>query len=169
MGVSPRLLESLRVRVVLLVFISLTVPSRPVWAQSLPVLAQAKAGGQYDEKASGQRYRRNGHGVRISCSAPGSLRNPERRERFGPDGVRVLPVLGSAGLQNVNDVLFLRTWTWLRRRGQSSTPEEEGSGLYANVEQRVHNHEALQFRVSCSRAKRIKSYDDLKGKRVNFN
>jgi TRAP-type uncharacterized transport system substrate-binding protein len=88
-----------------------------------------------------------------------------------PDGVRVLPVLGVGGLQNLNDVLFLQgidmgvvdedNLTLLKARDPQ---------LYANIEQRVQYITKLynsEFHVLARSD--IKSYDDLRGKKVSFN
>jgi TRAP-type uncharacterized transport system substrate-binding protein len=88
-----------------------------------------------------------------------------------PDGVRVLPVLGVGGLQNLNDVLFLKNIDMgvvdednlrlLKRRDPQ---------LYANIEQRVQYITKLynsEFQIVARNE--IKSYQDLRGKKVNFN
>jgi len=88
-----------------------------------------------------------------------------------PDGLRVLPVLGVGGLQNLNDVLFLKgidmgvvdedNLRLLKRRDPQ---------LYANIEQRVQYITKLynsEFHVLARNE--IRSYDDLRGKKVNFN
>src|SRR5438552_7351007 len=88
-----------------------------------------------------------------------------------PDGIRVLPVLGVGGLQNLNDVLFLKgidmgvvdedNLRLLKRRDPQ---------LYANIEQQVQYITKLynsEFHVLARNE--IRSYDDLRGKKVNFN
>jgi uncharacterized protein len=88
-----------------------------------------------------------------------------------PGGIRVLPVLGVGGLQNLNDVLFLKNiemgvvdednLRMLKRRDPQ---------LYANIEQQVQYITKLyksEFQVLARND--IKSLDDLRGKRVNFN
>jgi uncharacterized protein len=88
-----------------------------------------------------------------------------------PDGLRVLPVLGVGGLQNLNDVLFLKNvdmgvvdednLAMLRKRDPQ---------LYAGIEQNVQYITKLynsEFHVVARNE--IKSYDDLRGKKVNFN
>jgi uncharacterized protein len=88
-----------------------------------------------------------------------------------PDGIRVLPVLGVGGLQNLNDVLFLKgidmgvvdedNLRLLKRRDPQ---------LYANIEQRVQYITKLynsEFHVLARND--IKGYEDLRGKKVNFN
>ncbi len=88
-----------------------------------------------------------------------------------PDGMRVLPVLGVGGLQNLNDVLFLKgidmgvvdedNLRLLKRRNPQ---------LYANIEQRVQYITKLynsEFHILARNE--IRSYEDLRGKKVNFN
>jgi len=88
-----------------------------------------------------------------------------------PDGIRVLPVLGVGGLQNLNDVLFLKgidmgvvdedNLTLLKRRDPQ---------LYANIEQSVQYITKLynsEFHVLARND--IKTFDDLRGKKVSFN
>jgi len=58
---------------------------------------------------------------------------------LGPDGVRVLPVLGVGGLQNVNDVLFLKNMDMaVVDEDNLRLLKKKDPVLYANVEQRVH-------------------------------
>src|SRR5216684_1942611 len=141
-----------------LFLVCLTVPLRPVLAQGPPVLVQSqKPAVSYDEK------KRQANDIAVTVMVSGisctcarfaeDIRNVVND--LGPDGVRVLPVLGVGGLQNVNDVLFLK---------------KKDPGLYANVEQRVQYITKLynsEFHVLARNE--IKSYDDLKGKKVNFN
>src|ERR1700686_5042209 len=88
-----------------------------------------------------------------------------------PDGIRVLPTLGVGGLQNLNDVLFLKgidmgvvdedNLTLLKKRDPQ---------LYANIEQSVQYITKLynsEFHVLARSD--IKSFDDLRGKKVSFN
>ena len=90
---------------------------------------------------------------------------------LGPDGVRVLPVLGVGGLQNVNDVLFLKNMDMaVVDEDNLRLLKKKDPVLYANVEQRVQYITKLynsEFHVLARNE--IKSYDDLKGKKVNFN
>ena len=86
---------------------SLAVPLGPALAQS------QKPAVSYDEK------KRQANDIAVTVVVSGisctcarfteDIRNVVND--LGPDGVRVLPVLGVGGLQNVNDVS--RTWTWL--------------------------------------------------------
>jgi TRAP-type uncharacterized transport system substrate-binding protein len=88
-----------------------------------------------------------------------------------PDGIRVLPTLGVGGLQNLNDVLFLKgidmgvvdedNLVLLKKRDPQ---------LYANIEQSVQYITKLynsEFHVLARSD--IKTFDDLRGKKVSFN
>jgi hypothetical protein len=94
---------------------SLVVPSRPVLAQSQKPVAQSQKPISYDEK------KRQANDIAVTVVVSGisctcarfteDIRNVVND--LGPDGVRVLPVLGVGGLQNLNVCCFSRTWTWL--------------------------------------------------------
>ena len=90
---------------------------------------------------------------------------------LGPDGLRVLPVLGVGGLQNLNDVLFLKNVDMaVVDEDNLRLLKKKDPVLYANVEQRVQYITKLynsEFQVLARND--IKSYDDLRGKKVNFN
>jgi hypothetical protein len=92
-----------------LLLATLAVPLRPALAQS-----QKPAVGYEEKKRQANDIAVTVVVSGISCTCARfteDIRNVVND--LGPDGVRVLPVLGVGGLQNVNDVLFLRTWTWL--------------------------------------------------------
>jgi TRAP-type uncharacterized transport system substrate-binding protein len=88
-----------------------------------------------------------------------------------PDGLRVLPVLGVGGLQNLNDVLFLKGIDMgVVDEDNLRLLKKRDPVLYANVEQRVQYITKLynsEFHVLARND--IKSYDDLRGQKVNFN
>ncbi len=88
-----------------------------------------------------------------------------------PDGLRVLPVIGVGGLQNLNDVLFLKGIDMgVVDADNMRLLKKRDPQLYANIEQRVHYITKLynsEFHVVARND--IKSYDDLRGKKVNFN
>jgi uncharacterized protein len=88
-----------------------------------------------------------------------------------PDGLRVLPVLGVGGLQNLNDVLFLKGIDMgVVDEDNLRLLKKRDPVLYANVEQRVQYITKLynsEFHVLARDD--IKSYDDLRGQKVNFN
>src|SRR5258705_12032587 len=150
-----------------LFLISLTVPSRPVLAQS------QKQAVSYDEK------KRQANDIAVTVMVSGisctcarfteDIRNVVND--LGPDGVRVLPVLGVGGLQNVNDVLFLKNMDMaVLDEDNLRLLKKKDPVLYANVEQRVQYITKLynsEFHVLARNE--INSYDDLKGKKVNFN
>jgi uncharacterized protein len=88
-----------------------------------------------------------------------------------PDGIRVLPVSGVGGLQNLQDVLFLKGIDMgVVDEDNLQLLKKRDPGLYANIEQSVQYITKLynsEFHV-LARAD-IKSYDDLRGKKVSFN
>jgi TRAP transporter TAXI family solute receptor len=90
---------------------------------------------------------------------------------LNPDGIRVLPVLGVGGLQNVNDVLFLKSIDMgVVDEDNLRLLKKKDPVLYANIEQRVQYITKLynsEFHIVARND--IKSYDDLRGKKVNFN
>src|SRR5579862_2152889 len=90
---------------------------------------------------------------------------------LSPDGIRILPVLGVGGLQNVNDVLFLKNIDMgVVDEDNLRLLKQKDPVLYANIEQRIQYITKLynsEFHVVAR--DEIKSYDDLRGKKVNFN
>src|SRR5215470_9888943 len=88
-----------------------------------------------------------------------------------PNGIRVLPMLGVGGLQNLKDVLFLRaTDMAVVDQDNLTLLKQRDPKLYASIEQRVQYITKLytaEFHVLATND--IKSYDDLKNKKVNFN
>jgi TRAP-type uncharacterized transport system substrate-binding protein len=88
-----------------------------------------------------------------------------------PDGLRVLPVLGVGGLQNLNDVLFLKGVDMgVVDEDNLQLLKKRDPRLYANIEQQVQYITKLynsEFHVVAHND--IKSYEDLRGKKVNFN
>jgi len=88
-----------------------------------------------------------------------------------PDGIRVLPVLGVGGLQNANDVLFLKNIDMgVVDEDNLRLLKKKDPRLYANIEQQIQYITKLynsEFHVLARND--IKSYADLRGKKVNFN
>src|SRR5580700_4813152 len=88
-----------------------------------------------------------------------------------PDGQRVLPVLGVGGLQNLQDVLFLKNVDMgVVDEDNLRLLKKRDPALYANIEQRVQYITKLynsEFQVVARNE--IRSYDDLRGRKVNFN
>src|ERR1700686_4182512 len=88
-----------------------------------------------------------------------------------PDGQRVLPVLGVGGLQNLQDMLFLRNIDMgVVDEDNLRLLKKRDPALYANIEQRVQYITKLynsEFQIIARNE--IRSYEDLRGKKVNFN
>jgi TRAP transporter TAXI family solute receptor len=88
-----------------------------------------------------------------------------------PDGLRVLPVLGVGGLQNVNDVLFMKGIDMgVVDEDNLRLLKKRDPQLYANLEQRIQYITKLynsEFHVLARNE--IRTYDDLRGKKVSFN
>ncbi|HEY3681337.1 MAG TPA: TAXI family TRAP transporter solute-binding subunit [Bradyrhizobium sp.] len=137
-----------------------------------PALAE-KPGISYDEK------KRQSNDIAVSVVVSGisctcarfteDIRNVVND--LSPDGIRVLPVLGNGGLQNLNDVLFLKNVDMgVVDEDNLRLLKKRDPALYANIEQRVQYITKLynsEFQVLARSD--IHSYDDLRGKNVNFN
>jgi len=137
-----------------------------------PALAE-KPGISYDEK------KRQSNDIAVSVVVSGisctcarfteDIRNVVND--LSPDGIRVLPVLGNGGLQNLNDVLFLKNVDMgVVDEDNLRLLKKRDPALYANIEQRVQYITKLynsEFQVLVRND--IASYDDLRGKKVNFN
>lgn len=153
----------------LLTLTFLTAPFRPALAQN----QKPGAGLSYDEK------KRQANDIAVTVVVSGisctcarfteDIRNVVND--LGPEGIRVLPVLGVGGLQNVNDVLFLKNIDMgVVDEDNLRLLKKKDPALYANIEQRVQYITKLynsEFQVLARND--IKSYDDLRGKKVNFN
>ena len=147
--------------------VSSIVPLRPALAQN------QKPTVSYDEK------KREANDIAVTVVVSGisctcarfaeDIRNVVND--LGPDGVRILPVLGNGGLQNASDVLFLKNMDMaVVDEDNLRLLKKKDPVLYANVEQRVQYITKLynsEFQVLARNE--IKSFDDLKGKKVNFN
>jgi len=85
-------------------------------------------------------------------------------------GVRVLPVLGKGGGQNLHDILFLRSIDMgTIDVAYLQTYKQKDPVLYANIEQRVqYICKVLDSEFHLLAGKDIKSYSDLRGKKVSF-
>jgi TRAP-type uncharacterized transport system substrate-binding protein len=144
---------------------------------SRPVLAQSQKPGSsatnYDEK------KRQANDIAVTVVVSGisctcarfteDIRNVVND--LGPEGIRILPVLGNGGLQNANDVLFLKNIDMgVVDEDNLRLLKKKNPDLYANIEQRIQYITKLynsEFQVLVRND--IKSYDDLRGKKVNFN
>jgi uncharacterized protein len=147
---------------------------RPALAESQkPPVAQSQKPLSYEDK------KRQANDIAVSVVVSGisctcarfteDIRNVVND--LSPDGIRVLPVLGVGGLQNVNDVLFLKNIDMgVVDEDNLRLLKKKDPVLYANIEQRVQYITKLynsEFHVLAR--DEIKSYDDLRGKKVNFN
>lgn len=85
-------------------------------------------------------------------------------------GLRVLPVLGKGGGQNFHDILFLRSIDMgTTDVAYLQNYKQKDPVLYANIEQRVqYICKILDSEFHLLASKDIKSYADLKGKKVSF-
>src|ERR1700746_3930868 len=143
---------------------------------SLGLVGQAQAQRQqvtYEEK------RRQANDIAVSIVVSGlsctcarfaeDIRNVVNDLR--PDGIRVLPVLGVGGLQNLNDVLFLKGIDMgVVEEDNLQLLKKRNPQLYAGIEQRVQYITKLynsEFHVLARND--IQTYDDLRGKKVSFN
>jgi len=154
---------------VLSAMVSITASAEPITAQS----RQRAPGSTYELK------KRESNDVAatvvvsgISCTCARfaeDIRNVVND--LSPDGLRILPVLGNGGLQNLKDVLFLRNLDMaVVDEDNMRLLKKQDPALYGNIEQRVQYITKLynsEFQVLVRND--IKSYGDLKGKRVNFN
>jgi uncharacterized protein len=171
MGVSNTTARSLFVCLSFFLFLaSVIVPLRPALAQSQK---PGSAAANYDEK------KRQANDIAVTVVVSGisctcarfteDIRNVVND--LGPDGIRVLPVLGVGGLQNANDVLFLKNIDMgVVDEDNLRLLKKKDPALYANIEQRIQYITKLynsEFQVLARDD--IKSYDDLRGKKVNFN
>jgi len=88
-----------------------------------------------------------------------------------PDGIRVLPVIGVGGLQNLKDVLFLKGIDMgIVDQDNLALLKKKDPKLYADIEQRVHYITKLyNAELHVVARNDIKTLADLRGKRVNFN
>ncbi len=159
----------------LVLLLSSTIASRPALAESQKRAATQSqaAANSYEEK------KRQANDIAVSIVVSGlsctcarfaeDIRNVVND--LSPDGIRVLPVLGIGGLQNVNDLLFLNNVDMgVVDEGSLRLLKNRDPALYANIEQRVQFITKLynsEFHVLARDD--IKSYDDLRGKKVNFN
>src|SRR5262252_2134213 len=83
-----------------------------------------------------------------------------------PDGIRVLPVLGVGGLQNLNDVLFLKGIDMgVVEEDNLQILKKRNPQLYADIDQRVQYITKLyNSELHVLARNDIQTYEDLRGK-----
>lgn len=90
---------------------------------------------------------------------------------LSPNGLRVLPILGVGGAQNLEDLIFLKGVDMATvDQDHIDYLKKKDPALYANLESRVNYITKLynsEFHVAARQD--IKSFADLRGKRVSFN
>jgi TRAP transporter TAXI family solute receptor len=88
-----------------------------------------------------------------------------------PGGLRVLPILGVGGLQNLNDVLFLNNVDMgVVDQDNIALLKQKDPQLYAGLEKRVNFITKLyNSELHVLALQEIRTFADLKGKRVSFN
>jgi uncharacterized protein len=88
-----------------------------------------------------------------------------------PGGLRVLPILGVGGFQNVNDILFLRGVDMgTVDQDNLKLIKKKDPDLYRNIETRIQFITKLyNAELHVLAGKDINSLADLRGKVVNFN
>jgi TRAP-type uncharacterized transport system substrate-binding protein len=87
-----------------------------------------------------------------------------------PGGMRLLPVLGGGGFQNVNDILFLRGVDMgIVDEDTLKLLKQREPALYRNVEHKIHYITTLyNAELHILARKEVKSLSDLEGRAVNF-
>jgi uncharacterized protein len=164
-------------------FISLSFPAllltAPLALQPAQAQSQKQATAQSQKPVSYEDKKRQANDIAVSVVVSGlsctcarfteDMRNVVND--LSPDGIRILPVLGVGGLQNVNDVLFLKNIDMgVVDEDNLRLLKKKDPVLYANIEQRVQYITKLynsEFHVLARND--IRTYDDLRGKKVNFN
>ena len=143
------------------------------WAWSFSAIAQTPGGAAYELR----KQETNQIAVSIvvsgmSCTCARfaeDIRNVVND--LTPDGLRVLPILGVGGIQNLEDLLFLKGVDMATvDQDHVDYLKKKDPVLYANLENRVHYITKLynsEFHVAARQ--NIKSFADLRGKRVSFN
>ncbi len=144
----------------------------------LPAFAQAQRSGR-DAAARYEEKRQQTNSIAVAIMTSGmtctcarfaeDIRNVVNDLR--PGGLRVLPVLGVGGLQNLNDVLFLNNMDMgIVDQDNIMLLKQKDPQLYAGLERRVHFITKLyNSELHVLARQEIKSFADLKGKKVNFN
>jgi uncharacterized protein len=141
--------------------------------------AQAKRSGHDANPVRYEEKRRQTNSINISIMTSGmtctcarfaeDIRNVVNDLR--PNGLRVLPILGVGGLQNINDVLFMTNMEMgIVDQDNMILLKQKDPQLYTGIEQRVHYITKLyNSELHVLARQEIRTFADLKGKKVNFN
>jgi len=144
----------------------------------LPLLQQAQAQTQGRATTRYEEKKRQTNEINVAIMTSGmtctcahfaeDIRNVVNDLR--PGGIRVLPILGVGGLQNLNDVLFMKNVDMaIVSEDNIAALKEVDPVLYANLENRIHFITKLyngEFHILARNE--ITRLVDLKGKKVNF-
>ena len=148
----------------------------------LQAFAQAKPSNRATAAATAGRYeekRRQTNSIAVAIMTSGmtctcsrfaeDIRNVVNDLR--PGGLRVLPILGVGGLQNLNDVLFLSNMDMgTVDQDNILVLKQKDPQLYADLENRVHYITKLyNSELHVLARQEIRTFADLRGKKVNFN
>jgi TRAP-type uncharacterized transport system substrate-binding protein len=143
------------------------------------VFAQARHSGHGNKPIRYEEKRRQTNSITVSIMTSGmtctcarfaeDIRNVVNDLR--PGGLRVLPILGVGGLQNINDVLFLNNMEMgIVDQDNMIILKQKDPNLYAGIENRVHYITKLyNSELHVLARNEIRSFADLQGKKVNFN
>jgi uncharacterized protein len=139
--------------------------------------AQSKSGAPLGSRLEEKRQQTNSITVAIMTSGmtctcarfAEDIRNVVNNLR--PGGLRVLPILGVGGLQNLNDVLFMTNMDMgIADQDNITLLKQKDPQLYAGLEKRVaYITKLYNSELHILARKEIKSLADLNGKTVSFN
>ena len=166
-------MQNFRIPLVILSgFAVLLMAALQAFAQAKPAV-RATAATRYEEK----RQQTNSIAVAIMTSGmtctcarfAEDIRNVVNDLR--PGGLRVLPILGVGGLQNLNDVLFMHNMDMgIADQDNMVLLKQRDPQLYAGIEKRVQFITKLyNSELHVLARQEIRSFADLAGKTVNFN
>jgi TRAP-type uncharacterized transport system substrate-binding protein len=135
-------------------------------------LAQAGTSSRYEEKKR-QMNENNAaimtSGMTCTCASfAEDIRNVVND--LGPNGIRVLPIMGIGGLQNLKDVLFMQNMEMaIVSEDNMAALKATDPGLYADIEHRIHYITKLyNGELHILARNEIQTLADLNGKRVNL-
>ncbi len=165
--------------VILSVFaVLLSVFAVPLFAGP-QVFAQARVASRDNNPIRYEEKRRQVNSITVSIMTSGmtctcarfaeDIRNVVNDLR--PGGLRVLPILGVGGLQNINDVLFLNNMEMgIVDQDNMIILKQKNPKLYAGIEDRIRYITKLyNSELHVLARNEIRTFADLQGKKVNFN